>query len=287
MPSLSVSLLLPLQPLHRAVRPSLGFLTFECPKIRTTRSGRTSLRSQCQFPTILNRIRRVADSQALGFSSSRDDTFLILSKAKGWWVVQRDPTGQGQTQPSSSLAGWVPAGCLLELSRPPSSSGPFGVPDGAGSAGPTTTTRGTLRLAEVVSTSYPGVALMSYAKTGGDEMDLSKDDIMWVFKRYSHWSYVCCLPFSLLFSTPFCLRAWGWSLTEFCHSPSTQAIKEGTGERGWVPSWFIGSQPPSSTAGGEEGSVPQTPRITGSPSGKTMDGGGGGGLEGSGGAQRV
>lgn len=51
----------------------------------------------------------------------------------------------------------------------------------------------------MVSTSYPGVALMSYAKTGGDEMDLSKDDVMWVFKRYSHWSYVRCLSFSLFF----------------------------------------------------------------------------------------
>lgn len=54
MPSLSVSLLLSLQPLHRAGLQPLGFLTFEFLKIRTTRSGRTSLRSQCQFPAVSN-----------------------------------------------------------------------------------------------------------------------------------------------------------------------------------------------------------------------------------------
>jgi hypothetical protein len=53
-----------------------------------------------------------------------------------------------------------------------------------------------------------------------------------------------------------------------------QAIKESTGERGWVPSWFIGSQPPSAAApAGGAGStasdgVPQTPRVFGSPSGR-------------------
>jgi len=34
---------------------------------------------------------------------------------------------------------------------------------------------------------------MSYTRSGGDEMNLDKDDALWVFKRYSHWSYVCAL----------------------------------------------------------------------------------------------
>jgi hypothetical protein len=37
-------------------------------------------------------------------------TFTILNKAKGWWVVQKDPDGTGATSQDESLSGWVPAG---------------------------------------------------------------------------------------------------------------------------------------------------------------------------------
>jgi len=57
-----------------------------------------------------------------------------------------------------------------------------------------------------VSTSYPGVALMDWLPQGDHELDLVKDDMLRVFKRYNHWSYV---------------------------------VKE-SGRRGWVPSWLIG-----------------------------------------------
>jgi len=48
---------------------------------------------------------------------------------------------------------------------------------------------------------------MDYKKKGEEELDLVKDDSLRVFKRYNHWSY---------------------------------AVKEEGGDRGWVPSWFIG-----------------------------------------------
>lgn len=48
---------------------------------------------------------------------------------------------------------------------------------------------------------------MDYKKKGEEELDLAKDDALRVFKRYNHWSY---------------------------------AVKEEGGDRGWVPSWFIG-----------------------------------------------
>lgn len=31
---------------------------------------------------------------------------------------------------------------------------------------------------------------MDYTKKGDEELDLKKDDILKVFKRYNHWSYV-------------------------------------------------------------------------------------------------
>ncbi|CAO1624993.1 unnamed protein product [Jaminaea pallidilutea] len=65
------------------------------------------------------------------------DTFVVLSKAKGWWVVQQDSraTGAGDAKVSDEAArlggpenrtdvvaevrtGWVPAGCLIETSQP-------------------------------------------------------------------------------------------------------------------------------------------------------------------------
>lgn len=70
------------------------------------------------------------------FDVNVGDTFVVLSKAKGWWIVQRDSnaTGLGDIAAGSSprdgsaddgrlggaeiRSGWVPAGCLIETSRP-------------------------------------------------------------------------------------------------------------------------------------------------------------------------
>jgi len=77
----------------------------------------------------------------------------------------------------------------------------------------------------IISTSFPGIALMDYKKKGEEELDLAKDDSLRVFKRYNHWSY---------------------------------AVKEEGGNRGWVPSWFIGKV---STPGG----APPTPSTSSAP----------------------
>ncbi|KZV71585.1 hypothetical protein PENSPDRAFT_650595 [Peniophora sp. CONT] len=147
------------------------------------------------------------------------DTFVIISRVRGWWVVQRDPQGTGTVDSDPSKQGWVPAGCLLETRIPiaraitpshnyNSNSNPGSTPSSPtdGVAGGINARTPILPL-HIVSTSFPGYALMDYKKKGDEELDLGKDDALRVFKRYNHWSY---------------------------------AVKEDGGERGWVPSWYIG-----------------------------------------------
>jgi bZIP factor len=35
---------------------------------------------------------------------------------------------------------------------------------------------------------------MDYKKKGDEELDLFKDEVLRVFKRYNHWSYVWSFP---------------------------------------------------------------------------------------------
>ncbi|KAJ7493427.1 hypothetical protein B0H11DRAFT_1717906 [Mycena galericulata] len=143
------------------------------------------------------------------------DTFIILSRARGWWVVQRDPTGSGVVDADIVKQGWVPAGCLLETNVPVASAiaeanaAKSGSSGSSGSDSPpeTPVSKTPILPLSIISTSFPGIALMDYKKKGEEELDLVKDDALRVFKRYNHWSY---------------------------------AVKEEGGDRGWVPSWFIG-----------------------------------------------
>ncbi|KAF7356904.1 hypothetical protein MVEN_01026200 [Mycena venus] len=143
------------------------------------------------------------------------DTFIILSRARGWWVVQRDPTGSGIVDTDVVKQGWVPAGCLLETKVPVASAiaeataakGSGSGPSGSDSPPETPVSKTPILPLSIISTSFPGIALMDYKKKGEEELDLVKDDALRVFKRYNHWSY---------------------------------AVKEEGGDRGWVPSWFIG-----------------------------------------------
>jgi len=123
------------------------------------------------------------------FDVSVNDTFIINQRAKGWWVVQKDPTGTGHVD-SDGRHGWVPAGCLLETNQPvtmaiqeANAARPFDHygrdPD-----------RMPILPTSIISTSYPGIALMDYRRKGEEELDLVKDDALRVFKRYNHWSYV-------------------------------------------------------------------------------------------------
>ncbi|KAI0091726.1 hypothetical protein BDY19DRAFT_983959 [Irpex rosettiformis] len=154
------------------------------------------------------------------------DTFIITSRARGWWVVQRDPAGSGLVEPDPTKQGWVPAGCLLETNVPVAAAiAEATTRAGVTGALPSTPPGATPILPlSILSTSFPGVALTDYRKKGEEELDLAKDDSLRVFKRYNHWSY---------------------------------AVKEESGDRGWVPSWYIGKMPPSG--------APATPSTSSAP----------------------
>ncbi|KAJ7866536.1 hypothetical protein B0H13DRAFT_1636642, partial [Mycena leptocephala] len=141
------------------------------------------------------------------------DTFVILSRARGWWVVQRDPTGSGIVDRDGTKQAWAPAGCFLETNVPVASAiAEATVSTGPGSSRPgsppeTPVSKTPILPLSIISTSFPGIALMDYKKKEEEELDLVKDNALRVYKRYNHWSY---------------------------------AVKEEGGDRGWVPSWFIG-----------------------------------------------
>jgi protein STE50 len=119
------------------------------------------------------------------------DTFVILSRARGWWVVQRDPTGSGVVDTDTTKQGWVPAGCLLETNVPVASAIAEATAKHSESGSPLSPVSKTPILPlSIISTSFPGIALMDYKKKGDEELDLIKDDALRVFKRYNHWSYV-------------------------------------------------------------------------------------------------
>ena len=127
------------------------------------------------------------------FMKSSGDTFIILSRARGWWVVQRDPAGSGLVEPDVSKQGWVPAGCLLETNVPVASAIAEATSRGSGSDDGTMSdpvNKTPILPLSILSTSFPGIALMDYKKKGDEELDLMKDDQLRVFKRYNHWSYV-------------------------------------------------------------------------------------------------
>ncbi|GAA5838280.1 hypothetical protein JCM11251_003451 [Rhodosporidiobolus azoricus] len=176
------------------------------------------------------------------FDVAVGDTFVILSKTKGWWVVHRDQSTSFSTShshdkdgysPAARRSAWVPAGCLLETSVPPlsllgnlssttgdssskalssstgSSSG-AGKSSGASSAGVPAHEGNAASVpilpSFVVSVSTPGICLMDYSPRGIGELEVKKGQPLRILKRYNHWSY---------------------------------AIKD-DGGRGWVPSWFCG-----------------------------------------------
>jgi len=149
-------------------------------------------------------------------------------------VVQRDPTGSGIVDTDVVKQGWVPAGCLLETKVPVASAiaeataakGSASGSSGSDSPPDTVVSKTPILPLSIISTSFPGIALMDYKKKGEEELDLVKDDSLRVFKRYNHWSY---------------------------------AVKEEGGDRGWVPSWFIGK-----VVTGQPG-PPATPSTGGPP----------------------
>ncbi|CEL61728.1 hypothetical protein RSOLAG1IB_04478 [Rhizoctonia solani AG-1 IB] len=138
------------------------------------------------------------------FDVSVHDAFIIIGRAKGWWIVRRDPTGMGVLDDNTKNS-WVPAGCLLETSIPPAVAVSEATRQSITDYG-ATEYRPILPM-HLSSTSFSGIALRTYQVKGDEELEVQKDEYVRVFKRYNHWSY---------------------------------AVKESNGERGWVPSWYIG-----------------------------------------------
>ena len=88
----------------------------------------------------------------------------------------------------------MPAGCLLETNVPVASAiAEATAAKGAsanGSPPSSPISKTPILPLSIISTSFPGIALMDYKKKGDEELDLMKDDALRVFKRYNHWSYV-------------------------------------------------------------------------------------------------
>jgi hypothetical protein len=134
---------------------------------------------------------------SMNLTMNSGDTFVIVSRVRGWWIVQFDPAGMGVVDSDTSKQGWVPDGCLLEIHIPVATA----VAEASHVSGsnselpsPTPTTKNPILPLHIVSTSFPGYALMDYKKKGDEEMNLFKDDVLRGFKRHHHWTYVWVFP---------------------------------------------------------------------------------------------
>jgi hypothetical protein len=75
----------------------------------------------------------------------------------------------------------------------------------------------------IMSSSYPGLVLMDYEGKSSDELTLKEGEKVKVYKKYCHWSYTYVI-----------IDIYVVDVMLIC------SIKQDTGERGWVPAWFIG-----------------------------------------------
>ena len=134
---------------------------------------------------------------SMDLTMNSGDTFVIISRKRGWWAVQRDPAGAGVVDSDTSKQGWVPAGCHLETCIPFATAvaeASLASESNSEPPSPTPTTKPPILPLHIVSTNFQGHALMDYKKKGDDELDLFKDDVLRVFKNYNHWSYVRIFP---------------------------------------------------------------------------------------------
>ncbi|CAH7666879.1 expressed protein [Phakopsora pachyrhizi] len=140
-----------------------------------------------------------------GFDVGVGDTFLIIGKSKGWWVVIRDygaASAKDREGTKSSLKrGFIPSGCLIETTKS------FASNEGNGKVSYLTM----IEPEEIKSVSSSCLGLMDYKAKNTDELSLEYGDHLKVYKKYNNWSF---------------------------------AINEsrGTKNRGWAPSWLIGNR---------------------------------------------
>ncbi|WVQ85621.1 hypothetical protein IAT38_007787 [Cryptococcus sp. DSM 104549] len=161
------------------------------------------------------------------FDVAVGSTYVIRSKSKGWYIVNKDPEAMGM--PKSYDQGWVPAGCLLELNQPmsivsPTTNGELAAYPGLSPLPPSA----------ITSSSYAGFVLMDYEAKADVELNLFEGEKVRVYKKYCHWSY---------------------------------CIKDETGERGWVPAWFVGKTANTISVGMKESQAAAAAKAAASGSG--------------------
>lgn len=246
------------------------------------------------------------------FDVSVGDTFVVLSKAKGWWVVQSDSdaTGQGDVRDAAQAglqeikSGWVPAGCLIETSRPLAPVfAAAAAAEGDGGTAREKKSSAPIPPHLITSTSTPGVMLMDYSSahtavaiasasakdtngSSGATAGSSSGDLLTPGSSSAEGgsaspSAMAALGGDVELKRDHRLRVFKrynhWS---YVVSLETQA-------RLWVPSWFI-SKPPSSSSSANASSSAGATGGSGSSalkaSGHSGEGSGGGvgGAEGAG-----
>ena len=92
-----------------------------------------------------------------------------------------------------------------------------------------------------MSSSYPGLVLMDYDAKSSDELTLKEGEKVKVYKKYCHWSYTYVQAPNI-----------HEKRADMCR------IKQDTGERGWVPAWFIGKIGGSSSSSSVSVAAPLT-----------------------------
>ncbi|KDN36738.1 hypothetical protein K437DRAFT_48952 [Tilletiaria anomala UBC 951] len=229
------------------------------------------------------------------FDVAVGDTYIVLSKAKGWWIVQGDSKadgtgdidvaqakvgdGDGDETDSATIdrseteanggglvmeSGWVPAGCLLEVSRPlllpGTSTGSPATPQYPSRTSQQNTTDDSLAPDAALGggsggrSLSPGSAGSGNGSAGSDSLpqpsfsDVSKVPISPSIIISTSTPGVMLMDFSapdrdLVLKRNDKLRVFKrynhWS---YC-------VKEGNDHsRGWVPSWFIGKATSSKPA---------------------------------------
>ncbi|EJC98007.1 uncharacterized protein FOMMEDRAFT_171383 [Fomitiporia mediterranea MF3/22] len=142
------------------------------------------------------------------FDAFPGDAFIVISKKQSQWLVQRDPSGTGLISKTLEQVR-IPSGCLLETDLPIAfaSAAAFAARVSPGPQSPrsSATSNSPILPRNIVSMGYPSTSLMSHKKSDEESLDLSRGEIIYVYKRYKHLSYL---------------------------------VKE-NGDRGWVPIWLV------------------------------------------------
>lgn len=119
--------------------------------------------------------------------------------------MQQDFTGSGILDEYSEYKGWVPTGCFLETRTPVAAAlNEVKMEQTFGSGSTALSWLDRLSCAAIFpgsikSSGTPGLVLLDYIKKNDEEVDLTKNDQIWVYKRYKHWAYASHV-FQLIFS---------------------------------------------------------------------------------------